>query len=217
MLSYTTYPAPNIVAGCNLDEDKFNGHYAWIHGQMADHMRSFVLNGEFGLIAPLVDSSSLDIHVDGNILTLRRCLTMSPSGSLICIMENVHKPLTIQLNPINSGQNEFYEIFINILHSKRASFGSQSKDLPLRQMNSSSEITLSIKEKNEKRSETIDSVGIGNLKFENNKWTLEEGIPPSFHIGGHPKLMQRLHYYQQEAQSLRDSIPKSNSENKSLW
>ena len=208
MISVKNYPAPNIVAGCRLDQEKFDQLYAWIYACQADYARTFVLDGQWGLINGPGPESSLKIDLLDNRVKVSQCLAVTPVGSMIALMEEWQPPLEVEISELDLDKGKGAQITISVIHKERTGYGPQTNELPVRPANAMSKVYLSILQEEPGTNDMpLDCMTVGRCQYSNGTWILLEEVPPVLQIGAHPTIEKKMMQYKGWLKSLVGSIP----------
>lgn len=207
MKSILNHPAPNIVPGVNLTADRFTAIYAWITAQMSDVIQSTRPPFHFGLVIPDDAQPSLQLDKIGPQLVLTRCIGITPAGQLIGHFNELHQPLTLEIEEKQLRGNEKYQVLVEISQNIRHGFGPESTDFPMRPLFSRVDHKLHVQLATQSMAETPNVLPIGTMEMEYGEWKLSKYIPPCAQIGANPMLRERQRIYQEELRNMLHLFP----------
>ncbi|NUO01624.1 MAG: hypothetical protein HUU01_13540 [Saprospiraceae bacterium] len=207
MKSIVHHPAPNIVPGVNLTAERFAAIYAWIASIASDTAFSTRRPFQYGLSIPFDGKPALNLKKNGATLVLARCVGITPAGSIIGLFEDVHPPMTLELEEQELRPQERYAVMIEADSGTRYAFGPESEDLPLRPQFTRTGYSLQVQPVSQQMAFQSDAFCIGVLISEFGKWQLADYVPPCTQLGASPRLRERYQEYTAEMEELLRLFP----------
>lgn len=207
MNSIVNHPAPTIVAGVNLTEERFAEIYAWISAIASDTAWSVRRPFQYGLLIPYDGKPALQLEKKGTKLMLSRCTGITPAGSILAIFEDIHAPIVLDIPVEEMRPQETYGIMIETNRKAFSAFGPESVDFPLRPLHSMPTCRLHVQDINQVMASRSDAFCIGLLQMDHGEWQLASYIPPCAQIGGSPVLRERYRSYLEEINEILALFP----------